>query len=260
MSKVFIITGAGHFPGIGSETAVTLLEQGHCVVVNSRSFDPTWQNFDPAQLRLVPGDITDPTIQDLVIKTAVDAWGQIDGLVNNASTGRAEYDELNLLTRQSWHENFLMNAVVVYEFSHRLRPWLEKTTGSIVNISSRAAIQPGAGNSVAYAVSKSAMIRLSNELAIEFAPTITVNTICPGFVETYRMKKMLGDNYKQRRETWESSVPLGRTISTKEVADAIIHLLTNRAITGECISIMGGAMAHDRGYAIPPILTNSALG
>ena len=253
MSKVFIITGAGHFPGIGSETAVTLIEQGHCVVVNSRSFDSKWQDVNPTNVRLVPGDITNPTIQDLVIKTAIDTWGKIDGLVNNASTGVSSYDNMNLLTRQSWDDNFLINVVVVYEFSNKLRPWLEKTNGSIVNISSRAAIQPGAGNSVAYAVSKAAMIRLSDEMAKEFTPNITVNTICPGFVETYRMKKMLGDQYANRKEIWETSVPLGRTISTNEIADTIIHLLNNRAITGECISILGGAGAHDRGYIIPEI-------
>jgi 3-oxoacyl-[acyl-carrier protein] reductase len=239
---VIVLTGAGHMPGIGSQTALNLLTLGSRVVVNSRTFDIEWNKLQiayPDHLLLVLGDITDILIQSQLISSAINKWGRIDGLVNNASTGPATYDNQGLLTRDSWNDNFLVNVVAVYELCLKAKAYIKE--GSIVNISSRAALKPGVGNNLAYGVSKAALIRLGNQLAVDFAPDVTVNTVCPGFTESQRIKNIFGDKYLELEECWRNNSPMKQVINPSTVASTIIHLLSNKMITGQTISVCGGA-------------------
>jgi ketoreductase RED2 len=241
--KTYIITGAGHFPGIGSSTALKLIKEKNNVVVNSRSFDDQWHEIKkqfPDQIILACGDIADVDTQQTLVDLAIDQWKGIDGLINNASTGKAEF--LNdQITRDCWNNNFQINVVSAYELSYLCYPYLKKTNGSIVNVSSRASLQPGVGNNMAYAVSKAALNHLTRQLALIFSPEITVNTICPGWTDSQRLQKILGDGYKEKSEKFRSRVLIQEFVDPDQVADSIAYLLTARQITGQLLSIDGGA-------------------
>lgn len=241
--KTYIITGAGHFPGIGSGTATRLLKDGNSIVVNSRTFDDRWHQLKEAfseQILLIAGDISESETQHRLVQETVDRWQRIDGLINNASTGRAEFAD-GQITRNCWQDNFQVNVISAYELSHICRPYLEKTQGSIVNVSSRASLQPGVGNNMAYAVSKAALNHLTRQLALAFAPEITVNTIAPGWTDSQRLQKILGEGYKEKSENFRSRVLLKDFVDPNQVADSIIHLLQARQITGQILSVDGGA-------------------
>ena len=239
--RTVIITGAGHRPGIGHSVAVLCINQGLKVCVNSRSFDPDVLDFYKANdCVIVPGDITDHAVQEKIIRSCVDQWGRIDYLVNNASTGRADRDDQGNITRQCWVDNFVLNSVVPWEISIRARPYLSDTKGAIVNISSRAALQPGLGNNTAYAVSKAAQNNVTQQLALTLAPDIIVNSVCPGFVVSQRLMEILGDKFDAKVQTYKDTSLMGTPIDLSDVANTVFHLFTNRSMVGQTISICGG--------------------
>ena len=241
--KTFLITGAGHFPGLGSSVAMRLLQQGHNVVMNSRSFDPAWQreiDRHAARIKIVTGDISDRSVQDSMIAAALDSWGQIDGLVNNASTGAPEFHD-GRLTNRCWLDNFQINVIAAYDLSESCYPHLKKTHGSIVNVSSRAALQPGVGNNMAYAVSKAAMNHLARNLAFRYAPEVTVNVISPSWMDTQRLQNIMGERYAPASQSFKDTVLIKQFIDPDQVADQILNLLQSRQITGHVFCIDGGA-------------------
>lgn len=239
--RTVIITGAGHQPGIGHSVAKLCIKQGLKVCVNSRTFDPDVLDFYRTNdCAIVYGDITDPDVQHQVIKTCVDRWGRIDYLVNNASTGRAQRDEQQNITRQCWIDNFVLNSIVPWELSMRARTHLADTKGAIVNISSRAALQPGLGNNTAYAVSKAAQNNVTQQLALILAPDIIVNSVCPGFVVSQRLMDILGDKFDSKVQTYKDTSLMGTPIDLSDVANTVLHLFTNRSMVGQTISICGG--------------------
>lgn len=239
--KTIIITGAGHEPGIGHAVADLAITQGLNVCVNSRTFDPAvLDHYRANGCVIVPGDITDTAIQQQLIDQCLDRWGRVDYLVNNASTGAAERDEQQRITRQCWMDNFLLNAVVPWEFSMLARPHLAQQKGSIVNVSSRAALQPGLGNNTAYAISKAAMNNVTQQLALTLAPDITVNGVCPGLVASQRLKTILKDNFDVKIQTYKDTALMGGPVDLAEVANLILHLLSNRSIVGQNVAVCGG--------------------
>lgn len=242
--KTYIITGGGHFPGLGSSTAVQLLERGDAVVVNSRRFDTAWSEYEnkyPQRLELVYGDISEVSVQELALAVAIEKWGRLDGLVNNASTGRAEYNGTRF-TRACWHENFTVNVIAAYEFSDLCVPHLRPTKGSIVNVSSRAALQPGCGNNMAYALSKSALNHLTKNQALLYAPEVTVNAICPSWTNSQRLRDILGDRFDSMAESWRQKVLIQELIDPDQAARSVLHLLDSHQINGHILSIDGGAV------------------
>lgn len=238
---VYVVTGAGHAPGVGSSVVQLLLDQGARVVVNSRNFDTGWHDHLSAlpSVLIVPGDICLADIQQDVIDRALNRWERLDGIVNNASTGPADFDAQGLITRDTWQSNFLVNCVAVYEFSMRCRQHLSASKGSIVNIASRAAIKAGSGNNVAYAVSKSALVRLTQELALQFSPDITVNSVSPGLVASARIQQIMGQGYEGFQQHWRKISDLPGPIEPKEIAHTVLLCLASHSLTGQNIPICG---------------------
>jgi ketoreductase RED2 len=242
--KTYIITGAGHFPGLGSSTALKLLQRGNNVAINSRSFDSQWtdlaKQYDQ-QLLIVAGDIADQSVQQQLIQQTVNRWGGINGLVNNASTGKAEYEN-GRFTDQCWQDNFMVNVVAAYNLSESASPYLKKCRGSIVNVSSRAALQPGCGNNMAYALSKAALNHLTRNQALMYAPEVTANAVCPSWLVSQRLQNILGDRFESTAEAWRQKVLIQELIDPDQVANSILHLLDSHQINGHILSIDGGAV------------------
>lgn len=234
--KTAAITGAGHYPGIGSQVALDLLESGNNVAIISRTFDSFWYRLTEKYketLVLYTGDISDQHIQKDFLSTINDTFNQLDYLVNNASSGSAEYTEDYLISSNTWVENFNINVITVYNFSCLCRRYLKETKGSIVNIGSRAATMNKVGNNLAYSVSKAALLKLTQEMAIDFAPEITVNAVSPGFVDTARLRNIFGNNFDSIQKT-------RLAVSVHDVSQMILTVLRTKAINGQNISACGG--------------------
>lgn len=245
--KVYLITGAGHFPGIGSCLAEQLLEQDQYLVINSRSLDDKWtdlKNRYSDNVCFVLGDITDPAVQDKFISTAIDTWGKIDVLVNNASTMGTGPSP----SREDWNQEFLLNVTVPYELAIKSAEYLKSTQGSVIMIGSRLGVQvvanQNSGN-LAYSISKSAMHYLSTSLAVILSPGVKVNTVVPGFFPSARQKIKYSDDEIEKLKTKFSEKSLTKdVVSAKGLVDTVIFLVNNPNITGQTISVCNGATVH----------------
>lgn len=238
-----IVTGAGHLPGIGSQIALDLLIQGCNVAIISRSIDAEWYRLSSqySNLLLYVGDITDRVTQRNFLKNTIELFGNLTYLVHNASSGPANYDENGYLTDDTWIDNFNINVMTVYNFSNLCRPYLKETKGAIVSISSRAASMNKVGNNLAYSVSKAALLKLTQELAVNFGPEITVNAISPAFVDTARLRKVFGKDFETLRMKRSTNSPTKQTVTVEDVSNVVRTTLTTRAINGQNISVCAGA-------------------
>jgi NAD(P)-dependent dehydrogenase (short-subunit alcohol dehydrogenase family) len=248
MQKVYLITGAGHFPGIGSCLAEKLLTSGQCVVVNSRKFDLKWTELQeqyPDSVRIVSGDITDSDVQDLFVSTAISTWGRLDVIVNNAGS---------ILTsdnpdRAEWSADYLINVITPYELAVKAKSYLDAVNGSVIMISSRLATQvgvkPGNANNLSYGVAKSAMNHLARSLAVLLSPNIRVNVVASGLVTTARHKfKYTEEQYAKTKQTWLSASLIQDTVKMDSIVDSVIFLADNASITGQILPVCNGAGMH----------------
>jgi NAD(P)-dependent dehydrogenase (short-subunit alcohol dehydrogenase family) len=182
--RVAVVTGASK--GIGLAIARRLLDEGARVVTTSRRSTPELDALDVVH---VAADLTNPGAADAIVARAVDAFGGIDVLVNNAG-GRvpgATLPRTSFLDADDaeWHAVFELNLFAAVRLSRAAIPvMLERGGGAIVNVSSGNARQPSPMN-VDYGAAKAGLSNLTKALSEEFAPRgIRVNTVSPGPVLT----------------------------------------------------------------------------
>lgn len=249
-NKVVVITGGG--TGIGKKTAHMFLEHGANVVINGRREEmlrKATREIDPSGDRVicVAGDIGLKETATRVIQSAVQRFGGIDVLINNAGifkpTPFLEYTEAALDAN--------LSAILKGTFyaSQAAIPYLQKRGGgAIVNVGSMWALQAiGATPSSAYSAAKAGVHALTHNLAIEFAKDkIRVNTVAPSVVETPVFDTFLTpEQVKQVLPSFNAFQPLGRNGQPADIADAILFLASDHAnwITGTVLSVDGGVMA-----------------
>jgi NAD(P)-dependent dehydrogenase (short-subunit alcohol dehydrogenase family) len=244
--KVYVITGAGHFPGTGSCLAEYLLKTGNNVAINSRTFDDRWADIlgdYPDNLAIVSGDITDTGVQQELIDTAIETWGRIDCLVNNAST----VETSTTPSREEWNREFLLNVTVPYELSVLAEEYLTITQGSIIMIGSRAGLQVVArknNNNLAYSVAKSAEHHLTKSLAVMLAPNIRVNAVALGMFDSARSQHKFGDQQSAMIERYKSNSLTNTLVDADSLIESIVFLANNKNITGQVLPVCGGASVH----------------
>ena len=176
MTQTILITGAS--TGIGKAAAELFLERGWNVVATMRT--PRNEKHDPRWLEL-PLDVTDATSIDNAKARALEKFGRVDVVVNNAGYGLP-----GTFSSQPWseHARFLQVMVgAVCELSHRFLPEMQRAGhGAILNVASLAGHVPGSAGHTLYAASKAFMIKFSQSLALENAARgIKVSALCPGF-------------------------------------------------------------------------------
>jgi 3-oxoacyl-[acyl-carrier protein] reductase len=243
MNKVYLITGAGHFPGIGSCTAEYLLKENNYVVINSRTFDENWIDIKQKysdRLQIVVGDITQPDIQNEFINTAIDNWKRIDVLINNASFVKPN----DASDRDIWYSEFLINTIVPYELSMQCKPYLERTNGSIVMIGSRVGLQVAPEHNMVYGTAKAAMHQLTKSLAVSLSPHIRVNALLPGMFESARFNKKFNDKSTEIVQKYVNKSLLHSTLEAQEIVNSIVFLANNKNITGQLLPICNGASVN----------------
>ena len=174
---------------------------------------------------------------------AMEKWGRIDGLVNNAARSVfANSMDLEPLSGQQFMDVFSVNVIGAYQMTKAVAPHIKaQGQGSIVNISSISALT-GAGSSIAYAASKGALNTMTTSLARALAPEIRVNAVLPGAFPSRWWADGLGEEgAKALFEKFTEQVPLHSVADQDSVARTVVWLLEDAGyITGEMIKIDSG--------------------
>jgi 3-oxoacyl-[acyl-carrier protein] reductase len=238
--RVSLVTGASR--GIGRAVAVLLAERGSDLVVAARQVGDLTAvagacEAKGVKARAIPIDVANPESVASGVARALEAFGRIDHLVNNAG---ATADGLLLrMKREDWDRVLRVNLTGAYEMTRAVLPGMVKARyGRIVNVSSVVGLMgnPGQAN---YCAAKAGLVGFTKSLAREVASRqITVNAVAPGFIDT-DMTRAMGT---EARDKLADLIPLQRLGTAEDVAAGIAFLLGRGAayITGEILNISGG--------------------
>lgn len=244
--KVAIVTGASS--GIGAAIARALAAAG-CNVLVTYASDA--ESGEASARACREGGVESAALQcDIardegcrrVARAALDAWGRIDVLVNNAGITRfADAKDLEGLTAADFERIFAVNVTGHYQMTRAAAESLGETRGSVVNVSSHSGFS-GIGSSIAYAASKGALNTLTLSLARSLAPRVRVNAVCPGFVDTeWLAPAMSKQALAELKAKTARMAPLQSIVTPSDVAEATLWFaLGGRSVTGQLLVIDGG--------------------
>ncbi len=242
-SPVAIVTGAAR--GIGFSAATELARKGFRVALadlDAAALNVAGQRIGELGVAwmLLPGDTSDFGSVQRHARRAIERFGRIDVLVNNA--GMSQPKRLLDITEEEWDRTIDVNLKSCFNWCKAVVPaMLERGAGRIVNVSSVSAHTGGSPSAVskfAYCASKAGVLGLTRGLAKELAPRITVNAVCPGSIET----QMTAGLIAAQREAIVQSIPMARVGTSEDVAAVIVFLATVEPnyLTGEIIDVDGG--------------------
>ncbi len=262
--KVAIVTGSGN--GIGRATAELLAGQGARVVVNDLDPDKAQETQDalPTEGTVFAGDLTKGDAPEQLIQTAIDAFGKIDVIVNNA--GYTLDAPVHKLSDDWWERMLAIHLTVPFKVVRAAAPHLrepakaEREEGKeifrkIVNVSSTSGTfgNPGQAN---YSAGKAGVVGLTKTLAKEWGQfKINVNAVAFGFVDTRLTQSKVGENTieidgeqvqlgipDQLRSMASAMIPLGRPATVEEAAGPVAFLCTpwSNYVHGQTLHITGG--------------------
>jgi 3-oxoacyl-[acyl-carrier protein] reductase len=244
--KVALVTGSA--TGVGAATALALAGRGYDVLINySKSEDEAKASLAAcrsagADALLMRGDVAQDADCRALAQAALDRWGRIDALVNNAGitsfAGPANWDAIDA---QAFQRIVGVNALGTFQMIRACAPHLKAAGGAVVNVSSIAGAL-GIGSSVAYIASKGAVNAMTLYFARALAPEARVNAVCPGFITTRWFVDGLGqEGYERIKAAYEGTAPLARATTPQDVAEAVVWLVDGaRPITGELLFLDGG--------------------
>lgn len=245
--KAAIVTGSSS--GIGAAAVRMLADRGCNVVINySRSEGPAEAVAEECRAKgvkaiTVKANVGDDADCRRLVQEAVNAFGRLDCLVNNAGTTKfVAHDDLEGLNGDDFLDIYKVNVVGGYQMIRAAAPHMKASgDGSVVNVSSIAGVM-GTGSCVAYAASKGAVNTMTLSLARALGPEIRVNTVCPGFVQGSWLREGMGaERYDRTKQHLEDTTALRRAGGPEHMAEAILMFLESGShITGEFLLADGG--------------------
>jgi 3-oxoacyl-[acyl-carrier protein] reductase len=247
--RVAVITGAGS--GIGRASALAFAREGACVVaadVRLDSVEETAQHVRAAggEAHAVAVDVTRYEQVERMVQTAVDRFGRLDILFNNAGLPQA-FTPFEDSTDELYERIFDVNVKGVFYGCRAAIPHLKRNGhGVILNTASTAGLRPRPGLAV-YNASKGAVITMSKTLALELAPhRIRVVSICPVATDTPMLPSFIGveagADEAEGRKRFIATIPWGRLNRPEDLAQAAVFLASDDAemVTGTAFEVDGG--------------------
>jgi NAD(P)-dependent dehydrogenase (short-subunit alcohol dehydrogenase family) len=242
---VALITGASS--GIGAAAAIAFAEAGWEVMAAGRNEGRLEEVADVSEnIAVWTGELSESDECDELVADTIDEFGHLDCLVNSA--GILLRANVSDTSDDEWQDTLTINLDVPFFLCRAAMPHLQKSRGSIVNISSYWGLQAGE-NAVAYCTSKGGLIMLTKALARDSARDgVRVNAICPGGVDTPMLAagaEQSGQDTDEFLEMVATHSPNGRIATPEEVAGLALFLASDAAsqITGTAIPIDGGLSA-----------------
>ncbi len=242
-NKIALVNGASQ--GIGYAIAQTLAEEGARVAISARR-EPALgdaarrlERETGGEIFPVQGDIRRAEDCERIVDETLQRFGGVGILVNN--DGAPPLGAFTDLDDQAWSKAVEQNLMSVVRCIRAVAPHMKaRGAGSIVNITALSAIQPipGFGLSVA---TWAGVIGLSKTLSRELAPEITINTLCPGLIDTPRLRTVTEQSEEAMSELTRE-IPLGHVGQAKDVASVVALLVSPRGryVTGATLAVDGG--------------------
>ena len=240
MNKVAIITGSSK--GLGAASAELFAKNNYNVVINYVSSEDKAKEVEEkikskynVETLLIKADISKEDDVLKLLNETKNKWGRIDVLVNNA--GIAIDTTLEDKTVDNFKKILDVNLIGTFLCCKHIGTYMkEQGYGSIVNISSTNGIDSFYPYSMDYDASKAGVISLTHNFALEYAGTVRVNTIAPGWINT-EMNKELGEEYEKEES---KHIILGRFAEPEEIAEAVYFAATSSYLDDSIIKIDGG--------------------
>ena len=236
--RVLVTGGAG---GIGSATCRRFLEEGARVVALDRD-EAGLERLaaELPELERALADVTDPADVDRAFTEVEERWGAMDVVINNAGIS-IRHDFLDI-TVEEWHQ--VVDVVlhgVFYVAQRAARGMVEHGGGVIVNMGSTNALA-GYHHYADYNAGKAGVLSLTRSMALELAPIVRVNAVCPGFIMTPMQRAEYTDEMTAR---YEAKMPIGRLGEPEDIAAMFAFLGSDDAtfITGSTFVVDGGEIA-----------------
>ena len=237
--RVAIITGASR--GIGLSIAAELVRQGAKVCVTARKPEPLADAVKelggPDVAIAVPGKADDAEHQAEAVSRTIETFGRVDMLVNNTGINPV-FGPLTDVDPGAAAKILAVNVLAPIAWTRRARDaGMGEHGGSVVNVSSVAGLRASPGIGM-YGISKAALIRLTQELAVELGPRIRVNAVAPAVVKT----KFATALYEGREDQVSAAYPLKRLGVPRDIAGVVAFLLSDQAswVTGQTVVLDGG--------------------
>ena len=245
-TPVAIITGAAS--GIGAAMTRRLAQDAWALAINYRTNQTGAEQVaaecetEGAEVLTIQGDVSIDADCRRMVASVLERWGRVDALVNSAGTTVfCPPQELEGLNRADFERIFSVNVIGVFQMIRACVPALTTSRqGAVLNVSSHAGFS-GLGSSMAYAASKAALNNLTLAMARSLAPSVRVNAVCPGFVDTRWVRGTMDEHtYARFKDHIADMTPLGRMTDAAEIAESALHLITAPSITGQLLVVDGG--------------------
>jgi NAD(P)-dependent dehydrogenase (short-subunit alcohol dehydrogenase family) len=239
--KVAIVTGAAG--GVGGEVVRLLHERGAKVV--AEDIDPAVADLARDGIVTVEGDVAQAATADAAVRAALESFGQVDVLVNNAA--RFLMKGILDTSDDEWDGLLSVNVRGVFVHSRAALPHLtQRDASAIVNLASISGLV-GLPSQAAYCATKGAIVQLTRQLAVEFAPQgVRVNAVAPGAILTPFLLDALPPDAEPILADIAASHPIGRNSQPAEIAEVVAFLASDRAgfMTGAIVPVDGGYTAQ----------------
>jgi len=246
-NKVAIVTGASS--GVGAEAAVQLAGLGARVLVN---YAHSASGAEQTVARIVAAggeassfqaDVSDNEQCVALVAAAIERYGQLDILLNNAGTTTfVAHQDLDGLTDAIWQQTLTTNLQGPFYMSRAALPEMIKQGGGEIVMTSSIAGLTTHGSSIAYCASKAALNSLTKTLAKTMGKHgVRVNAVCPGLIDGDWGRDGWGDNWDTAKDFTRAETPLGQVTNPADIAEGLLALITgNDLMTGQIITLDGG--------------------